>query len=74
MGDAALLLQIRVVIGSTRAAARSLGADDGQFKAVLERGSRLLDEMEPEVERDGSDAVREALAHARGEIAKLREG
>jgi hypothetical protein len=73
MGDAALLLRIRVVIGSTRAAAKSLGADDAQRAAVLERGRRLLDAFAAEVDRDGSDAVRKRFARATEELSELGE-
>jgi hypothetical protein len=71
MDEAALLLRIRVVVGSTRAAAKSLRTDDAQLAGVLERGRRLLDDMAPQIERDGSAAVRERFARARGELDEL---
>ena len=73
MGDAALLLRIRVIVGSTRAAARSLRDDDRQLGGVIERGQRLLDAMAADVERDGSDDVRERFAQAKQEIAELSD-
>jgi len=71
MGDAALLLRVRVVVGSTRAAAKSLRGDDRQRAEVIERGRILLDRMAAEIERDGSDVVRERFARAKQEIAGL---
>jgi hypothetical protein len=71
MDDADLLLRIRVVVGSTRAAARSLGTDTEQLAGVFDRGRRLLDAMSEDVERNGSPAVREGLAQAREEMARL---
>jgi hypothetical protein len=73
MEEAALLLRIRVVVGSTRAAAGSLRTDDGQRARVVARGIRLLDEMAPEVERCDSSVVRESFARAGEEIAALGE-
>jgi len=74
MDEADLLMRIRVVIGSTRAAARSLGADDGQLAAVLERGRTLLDELASEVESSGSEAARGSLDRAREQLAELTDG
>ena len=71
MDEAALLLRIRVVIGSTRAAARSLRNDDGQLADALERGRRLLDELAPLVERAESEAVRDSFARANERLAEL---
>lgn len=71
MDDAELLLRLRVVVGSTRAAARSLGADGEQLTEVLNRGRGLLDAMASGVERSGSAAVRERFAEAREELAAL---
>jgi len=71
MTDAELLMRIRVIVGSTRAAARSVGRDAAQLGEVLDRGRWLLDAMAPGVERDGSVAVRDRLAEAWEEIAAM---
>ena len=64
-------MRIRVVLGSTRAAARSLGNDRAPLGGVLVRGRGLLDQMEPDIQRDGSAAVREAFTRAREELDGL---
>ena len=74
MDDAELLMRIRVVVGSTRAAARSVGGDAEQLDEVLDRGRRLLDVMAPGIERGGSVAVRDRFAEARKELAAMRPG
>lgn len=71
MDDAELLLRIRVVVGSTRAAARSLGGDDEQVAGVLVRGRALLEAMASGIERDGSAAVRDRFAEATKELAAM---
>jgi hypothetical protein len=73
MDDAELLMRIRVVVGSTRAAAKSLRADDVQLAGVFDRGQRLLDAMTADVERNGNVAVRERFARAREELAEIAE-
>ena len=71
MDDAELLLRIRVVVGSTRAAAQSLDGDFEQLAVVLDRGRWLLDAMAPGVERNGSAAVRDRFARAWEELAAM---
>lgn len=71
MDDAELLMRIRVIVGSTRAAARSLTGDAPQLAEVLDRGRWLLDAMAPGVERNGSEAVRERFAEGWEELAAL---
>jgi hypothetical protein len=71
MDDAELLMRIRVVVGSTRAAAHSVGGDAAQLEAVLDRGRWLLDAMAPDIERSGSGAVRERFAEAWEELAAM---
>ena len=71
MDDAELLLRIRVVVGSTRAAAQSLGGDVEHVAEVLDRGRWLLDAMAPGVERSGSVAVRDRFAEAWDELAAM---
>ena len=57
---------------STRAAVKSLDGDDPQVRAVLERGGRLLDELEPLIAEAGGEDVTQALAEAREELAALK--
>jgi hypothetical protein len=71
MDDEGLLLRIRVITVSTRAAVRSLGPDDPQVPEVVERGRSLLDELAPEVQEHGNAEAREALDRARTEIRAL---
>ena len=47
MLDAALLLRIRVITVSTRAAVRSMGTANAQVPEVIARGQSLLDQLEP---------------------------
>lgn len=68
MHSAALLLRIRVISVSTRAAVRSLKADDPQVADVVERGRSLLDRLEPQVHEHASDEVRLAFDQARVEL------
>ena len=68
MHPAALLLRIRVITVSTRAAVRSLKPDDPQVPEVVERGRLLLERLEPLVLEDNSDEVGLAFAQARAEL------
>ncbi|MEA2652575.1 MAG: hypothetical protein QOI85_2296 [Chloroflexota bacterium] len=68
MRRASLLLRIRVIRVSTRAAVRSLKSDDPQSSEVLERGRVLLDRLEQSVLDDESDEVRQAFAQACEEL------
>ena len=68
MHPAALLLRIRVITVSTRAAVRSLKPDDPQLREVVERGRLLLERLEPLVLEDKSDEVRAAFAQALEEL------
>ena len=68
MHPAAVLLRIRVIAVSTRAAVRSLKPDDPQLPEVVERGRLLLERLEPLVLDDRSDEVRLAFAQARAEL------
>ena len=72
MRPASLLLRIRVITVSTRAAVRSLKPDDPQSSEVLERGRVLLDRLEQSVLDDESDEVRQAFAQARDELESAR--
>lgn len=71
MDEDELLLRIRVVVGSTRAAAQSLRGDVQQLADVLDRGRWLLDAMAPGVELSGSVAVRDRFARAWEELAAM---
>ena len=73
MDDRTLLLRIRVVVVSTRAAVRSVAPGDGQLEALLERGRSLLLAMEPEVDAHGSRAVRDRLDEAHAELGAMTE-
>lgn len=74
MDDPALLLRIRAVVVSTRAAVRSLGPGSDQVSDVIQRGLRLLDELEPQVMRYGGEEPRARLDRARDELAsQLRD-
>lgn len=64
MDDAELLMRIRVVEGSTRAAARSVAGDPAQLAAVHKRGRWLLDAMAPDVDRNGHVVVLDRYAEA----------
>lgn len=68
MRPAAVLLRIRVITESTRAAVRSLKSDDPQVSEVMERGRLLLERLEPLVLEQESDEVRVAFAQARAEL------
>ena len=71
MLDAALLLRIRVITVSTRAAVRSLGSANAQVPEVIARGLSLLDQLEPDVREHQSDEVRLAFAQARAELDSM---
>jgi hypothetical protein len=71
MRDAALLLRIRVITVSTRAAVRSLGAADAQVPDVVARGQSLLDRLEADVGEHPSNEVRLAFAQAREELESV---
>lgn len=68
-----MLLRIRVVVVSTRAAVRSLAPENGQVDALIERGRSLLLAMEPEVEAHGSRVVRDRLDEAHAELGAMSE-
>lgn len=72
MDDEALLLRIRVISVSTRAAVHSLGADNSQVPEVVERGRALLDELAPAVNEHGNSDAREALERAREQLLALQ--
>jgi hypothetical protein len=72
MRPAALLLRIRVITESTRAAVRSLKPDDTQLSEVVERGRLLLGRLEPLVLEHDSEEVASAFARARSDLDSLR--
>ena len=74
MTDAELLMRIRVIVGSTRAAAHSVGSDAEQLGEVLDRGRWLLDAMAPRIEHNGSVVVRDRFAEAWTELAAMTPG
>ena len=69
MDDAYLRKRIRVILVTTRAAARSLEPGDGQVADAYRRGLLLLDAMGEDVASDGGSETREQLAQARREVA-----
>ena len=71
MDEAELLMRIRVVVGSTRAAAHSVASDATQLGEVLSRGRWLLDAMAPQIGRSRSVAVRDRFAEAWEELAAM---
>ena len=71
MDDTALLLRIRVVVISTRAALRSLRPSDPQRPGVLARGLSLLDDLEHDAVSADGTAMRERLAAARAQLAAM---
>jgi hypothetical protein len=71
MDDTALLLRIRVVLVSTRAAVRSLRPSDPQRPDVLARGLSLLDDLEQDAASADGTAVSERLAAARAELMAI---
>ena len=68
MHPAALLLRIRVITVSTRAAIRSLKPGDPQVPEVRERGRVLLERLEPQALAHDSEEVRLAFDQARTEL------
>jgi hypothetical protein len=74
MHPAALLLRIRVIRVSTRAAVRSLKPDDPQVQEVVERGRLLLDRLEQHVIDHESEEIRLAFAQARSELESADGG
>ena len=71
MDAARLQRRIFVVLVTTRAAASSLEAGDGQVETAVRRGIQLLDGMADEVTQDGDAATNERLAQARRELMAL---
>jgi hypothetical protein len=71
MDDAALLLRIRVVVVSTRAALRSLRPSDPQRPDVLARGLSLLDDLEPDPASADGTAVSDRLVAARAQLTAM---
>ena len=71
MDDASLLLRIRVVLVSTRAAVRSLGPTDPQRPDVLARGLSLLDDLERDASTTNGTGTSERLAAARAELTAM---
>ena len=71
MDDAGLLLRIRVVLVSTRAAVRSLQPSDPQRPDVLARGLVLLDDLEQDAARAEGRVMSEKLAAARAELLAI---
>ena len=71
MDDAALLLRIRVIAVSTRAAVRSLGPNDTDIATVVARGTSLLDNIAPMAGEDASRGVRDAYDRARSELESM---
>jgi hypothetical protein len=74
MDDRQLQRRILVVVVTTRSAASSLGARDGEVRAAVQRGILLLDGMTEEVARDGEAGTREQLDQAKVELASLLDG
>ena len=68
MHPGALLLRIRVITVSTRAAIRSLKPGDPQVPEVLERGRVLLERLEEHALAHENEEVRLAFAQARREL------
>jgi hypothetical protein len=71
MDEAALLLRIRVIVVSARAAVRSLGPGHPKVPGVVARGAWLLDEIAPIVVGSGHDGVRRAYDEARSELVSM---
>ncbi len=68
MDDAYLQKRIRVILVTTRAAARSLEPSNGQVHDAIRRGLALLEELAGDVARDGGPETHERLAQARREL------
>ena len=73
MDDAYLRKRIRVILVTTRAAARSLQPGDGQVADAYRRGLTLLDAMRDEVASEADSETREQLAQARRELESALE-
>ncbi|MDQ3149724.1 MAG: hypothetical protein M3Q38_07375 [Chloroflexota bacterium] len=71
MDDAAILLQIRVIAVSTRAAVHSLKPADPQVARVVQRGLSLLERLAPVVLEHGSGAVKLTFEQTCLELASL---
>lgn len=71
MDDAALLLRIRVVVVSTRAAVRSLKPSGRQRPDALARGLSLLDDLELAAVSADGDGMSERVAAARAELLAI---
>ncbi|MCV0402886.1 MAG: hypothetical protein K5924_04135 [Chloroflexi bacterium] len=72
MADAGVQLRIRVIVGSTRAALRSLPPGDAQVPQVLNRGRELLDALQSETDGVSTERQR-AFDAARAEIDAMAE-
>lgn len=71
MDAARLQKRILVIAVTTRAAASSLPAGNGQIREAVRRGIQLLDGMTEDVYREGDPATSEKLAQARRELEAL---
>lgn len=71
MDEAALLLRIRVIVVSARAAVRSLGPGHPKVPGVVARGTWLMDEIGPLVVESGHDGVRRAYDESRNELVSM---
>lgn len=71
MDDGTVRLRIRVIVVSTRAALRSLPADDRQADEVLERGRMLLASLERTQAAGANDGAEDDFARAHEELATL---
>jgi hypothetical protein len=71
--DAYLRKRIRVILVTTRAAARSLQPGNGQASEAYRRGLLLLDAMREEVGSEADSETREQLAQARREVESALE-
>lgn len=71
MDDGMVRLRIRVIVVSTRAALRSLAADDPQADEVLERGRMLLASLERTESAAAHDGAEGDFTRAHEELAAL---
>jgi hypothetical protein len=71
--DAYLRKRIRVILVTTRAAARSLEPGDVQVAHAYRRGLLLLDAMREDLARESDSETREQLAQARRELESALE-
>ena len=72
MEAAHLQRRILVVVVTTRAAVASL-QPDGEVRAAVLRGMKILDGMTDEVARDGDAGARDQLAQAKVDLAAMLE-